>query len=66
MAKIKKAMFSPELLGEIRNKFLYPDWDPYSGQRIYLEASGGGLRLNSVLDTMSRELAIPDELFLLL
>jgi len=63
MAEIKKEMFSSELLEEIRNKFLYPNWDPYSGERIYLEASGGGLRLKSVLDTMARELALPDELF---
>ena len=63
MAEIKKEMFSSELLDEIRNKFLYPNWDPYSGERIYLEASGGGLRLKSVLDTMARELALPDELF---
>ena len=25
-------MFSPALMGEIRNQFAYVDWDPYSGQ----------------------------------
>jgi selenocysteine lyase/cysteine desulfurase len=63
MAKIESQMFSPELLNEVRDRFLYVNWDPYSGERIYLEASGGGLRLKSVLDTMCRELALPDELF---
>ena len=56
-------MFSPKLLEEIRRRFLYVDWDPFSGQRVYLEASGGSLRLKSVLETMARETALPDELF---
>ena len=59
----EKGMFSPTLSEEIRRQFLYVDWDPYSGQRVYLEASGGSLRLKSVLDTMARETALPDELF---
>jgi selenocysteine lyase/cysteine desulfurase len=59
----EKGMFAPGLLDEIRQKFLYVDWDPYSGQRIYLEASGGSLRLRSVLETIAKEAAIPDELF---
>ncbi len=63
MAEIKKELFSPELLDEIRSRFLYVDWDPYTGERIYLESSGGGLRLKSVLETMCKELALPDELF---
>jgi len=61
--KLKKGLFSPELLEEIRNRFLYVDWDPYSGQRIYLEASGGSLRLKSVMETIAKESALPDELF---
>lgn len=60
---IKNEMFSSELLEEIRSKFMYADWDPFSGKRIYLEASGGGLRLKSVVDTIAKEMAIPDELF---
>ena len=63
MTEVKKELFSHSLLVEIRSKFLYVDWDPYSGERIYLEASGGGLRLKSVLDTICKEFAIPDELF---
>lgn len=56
-------LFTTNLLEKIREKFLYVDWDPYTGQRIYFEASGGSLRLKSVLDTMARETALPDELF---
>jgi len=56
-------LFTPELLNEIRNLFMYPDWDPYTGQRTYLEASGGSLRLKSVVDTIAREAALPDELY---
>ncbi|HUU52404.1 MAG TPA: aminotransferase class V-fold PLP-dependent enzyme [Candidatus Heimdallarchaeota archaeon] len=63
MAEAQKDMFSPELLDEIRDRFLYVDWDPFSGQRVYLEASGGSLRLKTVVDTITKESALPDELF---
>lgn len=63
MGSNEHGMFSPGLLDEIRKRFLYVDWDPYSGQRVYLEASGGSLRLRSVLETLAKEAAIPDELF---
>ncbi len=63
MAEAQKDMFSPELLDEIRNRFLYVDWDPLSGQRVYLEASGGSLRLKTVVETITKESALPDELF---
>lgn len=56
-------LFSQELLAEIRERFVYVDWDPHSGSRIYLEASGGSLRLKSVVETMARETALPDELY---
>jgi selenocysteine lyase/cysteine desulfurase len=56
-------MFSPEFLEEIRKHFMYVDWDPYSGQRIYLEASGGSLRLKSVVESIAKETALPDELY---
>ncbi len=59
----ENGMFSSDFLAQIRQKFLYADWDPYSGQRVYLEASGGSLRLRSVLETLAKEAAIPDELF---
>ena len=60
---MRKKMFSPELLKEIRDKFFYVDWDPYTGSRIYLEASGGSLRLKSVTETLVKEVALPDELY---
>jgi len=60
---LENGLFTPELLKEIRNLFMYPDWDPYTGQRTYLEASGGSLRLKSVVDTIAREAALPDELY---
>lgn len=60
---VGKKMFSPGLLQEIRDKFLYVDWDPYTGERVYLEASGGSLRLKSVTETLAKEVALPDELY---
>ncbi len=63
MYQHENGLFTTDFLEKIRDKFLYVDWDPYTGQRIYFEASGGSLRLKSVLDTMARETALPDELF---
>ena len=60
---LKNGLFTPELLKEIRGLFIYPDRDPYTGQRVYWEASGGSLRLKSVVDTITREAALPDELY---
>jgi len=60
---MRKNMFSPGLLKEIRDKFFYVDWDPYTGNRIYLEASGGSLRLKSVTETLVKEVSLPDELY---
>lgn len=56
-------MFSSTLLEEIRRQFMYVDWDPYSGRRVYLEASGGSLRLKSVVESIAKETALPDELY---
>jgi selenocysteine lyase/cysteine desulfurase len=60
---IQKKMFSTDLLEKIRERFLYVDWDPYTGERVYLEASGGSLRLKSVVDVMAKEVALPDEVY---
>jgi cysteine desulfurase/selenocysteine lyase len=59
----ESGIFSATLLEEIRKHFMYVDWDPYSGQRVYLEASGGSLRLKSVVESIAKEAALPDELF---
>jgi selenocysteine lyase/cysteine desulfurase len=56
-------LFSPDLLAEVRDRFMYPDWDPYSGRRVYLEASGGSLRLKSVVDALAGAACLPDELY---
>jgi selenocysteine lyase/cysteine desulfurase len=55
--------FSQELLEKIREKFLYVNWDPYTGHRVYFEASGGSLRLKKVMETLAYENALPDELY---
>lgn len=61
--QMEKGMLSSSLSEEIRMRFLYVDWDPYTGKRIYLEACGGSLRLKSVMDTVAKESALPDELY---
>ena len=60
---VNKKMFSASLLKEVREKFHYVDWDPYTGERVYLEASGGSLRLKSVTETLVKEVSLPDELY---
>ncbi|MGB2765079.1 MAG: aminotransferase class V-fold PLP-dependent enzyme [Candidatus Aminicenantaceae bacterium] len=57
----EKGLYSPKLMEEIRNRFLYVDWDPYSGKRIYLEAASGSLRPKSVIKTMAKETCLPDQ-----
>lgn len=57
----KKGLYSPGLMDEIRSKFLYVDWDPYSGKRIYLEAASGSLRPKSVIEAMAKETCLPDQ-----
>ena len=57
----EKGLYSPQLMEEIRSKFLYVDWDPYSGKRIYLEAASGSLRPKSVVEAMAKETCFPDQ-----
>ncbi|UCE41085.1 MAG: aminotransferase class V-fold PLP-dependent enzyme [Candidatus Aminicenantes bacterium] len=56
-----KGLYSSQLMEEIRSKFLYVDWDPYSGKRIYLEAASGSLRPKSVIEAMAKETCFPDQ-----
>jgi cysteine desulfurase/selenocysteine lyase len=63
MLAMENTMFTLKLLEEIRDHFMYVDWDPYSGRRVYLEASGGSLRLKSVVESIAKETALPDELY---
>ncbi len=57
----EKGLYSPELMEEIRSRFEYVDWDPYSGKRIYLEAASGSLRPKAVIEAMARETGLPDQ-----
>jgi cysteine desulfurase/selenocysteine lyase len=57
----EKGLYSPQLMEEIRSRFLYVDWDPYSGKRIYLEAASGSLRPKSVIEAMAKETCLPDQ-----
>jgi selenocysteine lyase/cysteine desulfurase len=57
----EKGLYSPELMEEIRDQFLYIDEDPYSGKRIYLEAASGSLRPKSVIEAMAKETCLPDQ-----
>ncbi len=57
----EKGLYSPELMEEIRDKFVYVDWDPYSGKRIYFEAASGSLRPKSVIEAMAKETCLPDQ-----
>ena len=54
----EKGLYPPELMEEIRSRFEYVDWDPYSGKRIYLEAASGSLRPKSVIEAMLKQLGI--------
>jgi selenocysteine lyase/cysteine desulfurase len=54
-------VFSPELMEEIRNQFLYVDWDPYSGPRIFFDAASGSCRPKRVIEAMAFETCLPDQ-----
>ena len=57
----EKGLYPSQLMEEIRSKFLYVDWDPYSGKRIYLEAASGSLRPKQVVEAMAKETCFPDQ-----
>ncbi len=57
----EKGLYSPGLMEEIRSRFEYVDWDPYSGKRIYFEAASGSLRPKSVIEAMAKETRLPDQ-----
>ncbi|MFC2170145.1 aminotransferase class V-fold PLP-dependent enzyme [Acidobacteriota bacterium] len=57
----KKGLYSCKLMEEIRSRFLYVDWDPYTGKRIYFEAASGSLRPKSVVEAMAKETCLPDQ-----
>jgi selenocysteine lyase/cysteine desulfurase len=60
MDKNKGELFSNELLGEVREKLDYVDYDPYAGKRIYFDNAGGSLRLKKCSEFIAAETAFPD------
>ena len=56
-----EGLFPTELLKEIRNQFVYVDWDPYTGKRIFFEAASGACRPKRVVEAMGMETALPDQ-----
>lgn len=57
----KDGLFTVKLLEEIRKQFVYVDWDPYSGKRIFFEAASGSCRPKRVIEIMGMETALPDQ-----
>lgn len=53
-------LFTQELQSKIRDQFNYVNWDPFNGERIYFENSGGSLTLRSVAETAFELTKIPD------
>ncbi len=56
-----EGLFPTELLNEIRSKFVYVDWDPYTGKRIFFDAASGSCRPKGVVEAMGMETALPDQ-----
>jgi selenocysteine lyase/cysteine desulfurase len=57
----REGLFSPALMDDIRNQFLYVDWDPYSGRRIFFDAASGSCRPKRVVEAMAFETCLPDQ-----
>jgi cysteine desulfurase / selenocysteine lyase len=57
----EKGLFSPGLMQEIRNQFIYVDWDPYSGKRTFFDAASGSCRPKRVVEAMGLETCLPDQ-----
>ncbi len=53
-------MFEPELMQQIRDRFMYVDHCPYQGSRIFFENAGGSLTLKSVVEVNTELAGIPD------
>lgn len=57
----ERGVFPPGLMEEIRSQFLYVDWDPYSGKRLFFEAASGSCRPKRVIEAMAMETCLPDQ-----
>ena len=53
-------LFSDALLRQIRDRFCHVESDPFTGPRIYLENTGGGLTLKRVVEVVAEQTALPD------
>ena len=56
----KGNLLPDEISRELRDQFYYVDSDPYIGDRLFFENSGGSLRLKAVVDAYSRLAPLPD------
>lgn len=54
-------LFPPKLMEAVRDQFLYVDWDPYSGKRIFFDAASGSCRPKRVVEAMAKETCLPDQ-----
>ena len=52
--------FSPEIMQEVRDKFLYLDEDKFVGKRQYFDNAGGSFRLKEVEKCFVELDSIPD------
>ncbi len=57
----EQGLFSPALMQEIRQQFIYVDWDPYSDKRIYFDAASGSCRPKRIIEAMGMETCLPDQ-----
>lgn len=59
--RLEQGLFPPRLMEEIRDQFVYVDWDPYSGKRIFFDAASGSCRPKRVVEAMGLETCLPDQ-----
>ena len=57
---MKRSPFLAPLQRAIRDRFLHPESDRFSGPRIYLENAGGSLKLKAALEADQRIAGLPD------
>jgi cysteine desulfurase/selenocysteine lyase len=57
----EQGLFPSRLMQEIRDQFVYIDWDPYSGKRIFFDAASGTCRPKRVIEAMAMETCLPDQ-----
>ena len=53
-------LFDEDLVRELKEQFFYADRDPYLGERLFFDNSGGSLRLKRCVEAKSLAEAYPD------